>query len=81
MDGGSPLACEAGGRWFLAGLVSWSRDCTEPGTPNVYTRVSSFTNWLQATHLRMMGFATHQVYSQKRQWIQDRVDKINKEFA
>lgn len=61
MDGGSPLACEAGGRWFLAGLVSWSRDCTEPGTPNVYTRVSSFTNWLQATHLRMMGFATHQI--------------------
>ncbi|XP_063604573.1 serine proteinase stubble-like [Penaeus indicus] len=61
MDGGSPLACEAGGRWFLAGLVSWTRDCTVPGTPNVYTRVSSFTNWLQATHLRMMGFATHQI--------------------
>lgn len=61
MDGGSPLACEAGGRWFLAGVVSWTKDCEKQGIPNVYTRVSSFSNWLQATHLRMLGFLTHQI--------------------
>ncbi|XP_066938171.1 uncharacterized protein [Macrobrachium rosenbergii] len=61
MDGGSPLACEAGGRWFLAGVVSWTRDCEKQDVPNVYTRVSSFSNWIQATHLRMLGFLTHQI--------------------
>ncbi|XP_068225997.1 uncharacterized protein [Palaemon carinicauda] len=81
MDGGSPLACEVGGRWFLAGVVSWTRDCERQDVPNVYTRVSSFSNWVQATHLRMLGFLTHQVHSQQVRWIQERVDKINKEFS
>ncbi|KAK7075791.1 hypothetical protein SK128_026414, partial [Halocaridina rubra] len=61
MDGGSPLACEAGGRWFLAGIVSWSRDCENQDVPNIYTRVSAFSNWLQSTYLRMLGFLTHQI--------------------
>ncbi|XP_071547784.1 uncharacterized protein [Panulirus ornatus] len=81
LDGGSPLACEAGGRWFLAGLVSWSRGCARPDTPSVYTRATSFTSWTQATYLRMLGFLTHQGYSHKVRWMHERLEKINKEFA
>ncbi|XP_042218674.1 mucin-5AC-like isoform X3 [Homarus americanus] len=81
MDGGSPLACEVGGRWFVAGLVSWSKDCTVPGTPNVYTRMTSFTSWLQATYLRMLGFLTQNVYSNKQRWMHQHVHDVNKEFA
>ncbi|XP_042869820.1 transmembrane protease serine 9-like isoform X2 [Penaeus japonicus] len=47
LDGGSPLACEVGGRWFLSGLVSWSRGCAVSGGPTVYTRLASFTDWFQ----------------------------------
>ncbi|CAL4062060.1 unnamed protein product, partial [Meganyctiphanes norvegica] len=61
LDGGSPLACKAGGRWFLAGLVSWSRDCSKPGVPNIYTRTSTFTDWVQSTYLNMLGFMNYQV--------------------
>nr|XP_045621446.1 uncharacterized protein LOC123772386 [Procambarus clarkii] len=81
MDGGSPLACEAGGRWFVAGLVSWSKDCTQAGTPNVYTRVSSYTNWLQATYLRMLGFLTPHAFTSKQRWMYQHLYNINKEFA
>ncbi|KAK8727629.1 hypothetical protein OTU49_009659 [Cherax quadricarinatus] len=81
LDGGSPLACEAGGRWFVAGLVSWSKDCTQPGTPNVYTRVSSYTSWLQATYLRMLGFLTPTTFSSKQRWMHQHLHNINKEFA
>ncbi|XP_045123107.1 protein masquerade-like isoform X2 [Portunus trituberculatus] len=43
VDGGSPLGCEVGGRWFLTGLVSWSRDCSSSGPAGIYSRTSAFT--------------------------------------
>ncbi|XP_063604565.1 prostasin-like [Penaeus indicus] len=50
LNGGSPLTCEVGGRWFLAGLVSWGRGCNVPGAPLVLTRVASFMDWLRGVH-------------------------------
>ncbi|XP_047477086.1 transmembrane protease serine 9-like [Penaeus chinensis] len=50
LDGGSPLTCEVGGRWFLAGLMSWGRGCNVPGAPLVLTRVASFMDWLRGVH-------------------------------
>ncbi|MFI5831371.1 serine protease [Streptomyces sp. NPDC051578] len=33
----------------LAGLPSWHRGCARPGSPDVYTRIGAFTNWIH-TH-------------------------------
>lgn len=42
-DSGGPLVCEGG----AAGVVSFSgRRCGNPRTPDVYTRVSSFSDWI-----------------------------------
>ncbi|KAM8875365.1 serine protease 57-like [Spinachia spinachia] len=42
-DSGGPLVCEGG----AAGVVSFSgRQCGNPRTPDVYTRVSSFREWI-----------------------------------
>ncbi|KAI3380989.1 hypothetical protein SNEBB_010361 [Seison nebaliae] len=45
-DSGGPLLCRAEGfddRWYLAGIVSWGRDC---GNGGVYTKVSSYLKWI-----------------------------------
>lgn len=42
--------CEAeNGRWVLAGLVSWGDMCGSTNRPGVYTRVSSFLDWIEQT--------------------------------
>ncbi|XP_077440567.1 serine protease 57-like [Vanacampus margaritifer] len=42
-DSGGPLICDG----ETAGVVSFSgRQCGNPRTPDVYTRVSSFTDWI-----------------------------------
>ncbi|XP_026161400.1 serine protease 57-like isoform X2 [Mastacembelus armatus] len=42
-DSGGPLICDGA----AAGVVSFSgRRCGDPNTPDVYTRISSFTKWI-----------------------------------
>ncbi|CAL7938335.1 unnamed protein product [Xylocopa violacea] len=46
-DSGGPLLHQLGnGRWINIGIVSWGIRCGEPGRPGIYTRVSSYLEWI-----------------------------------
>ncbi|EZA53249.1 trypsin-1 [Ooceraea biroi] len=48
-DSGGPLLHQlSNGRWVNIGIVSWGIRCGEPGYPGVYTRVSSYLDWIFA---------------------------------
>jgi len=46
-DGGSPLVCDIGGSWQVAGLVSWGIGCGQKNIPGVYVRVGHYSQWIQ----------------------------------
>ncbi|XP_069102568.1 chymotrypsinogen A-like [Argopecten irradians] len=51
-DSGGPLVCKVYDHWTLAGITSWGYGCAEAHTPGVYTRVSSFLDWINGVMSR-----------------------------
>ena len=47
-DTGGPLVCQHGnGRWYLEGVSSWASPyCDANDAYSVFTRVSSYVNWI-----------------------------------
>ncbi|XP_037679249.1 serine protease 38-like [Choloepus didactylus] len=45
-DSGGPLVCEVNRTWLQLGVVSRGRVCLPSAAPNVYTRVSHFSDWI-----------------------------------
>lgn len=48
-DSGGPFVVTSPSGPLLAGVVSWGYGCAHPSYPGMYARVSSFTNWIDAT--------------------------------
>ncbi len=47
-DSGGPLQCQSSdGKWYQIGIVSWGLPCAHAKTPDVYTRVAYFHDWIE----------------------------------
>jgi secreted trypsin-like serine protease len=48
-DSGGPLVAKVQGRYVQFGVVSWGHSCADGVFPGVYTKVSSYTDWINDT--------------------------------
>jgi hypothetical protein len=48
-DSGAPAFTEVDGVAVVVGVVSWAVGCAKKDRPGVYTRVSSYRQWIEAT--------------------------------
>ncbi|XP_063076941.1 testisin-like [Engraulis encrasicolus] len=56
-DSGGPLVAKQGSVWIQSGVVSFGIGCGRRGRPGVYTRVSSYQDWINKTiHSDPPGF-------------------------
>ncbi|XP_055624127.1 serine protease easter-like [Toxorhynchites rutilus septentrionalis] len=46
-DSGGGLVAPVDGYYYAYGIVSWGYGCGRKGTPGVYTRVTSFLDWIE----------------------------------
>ena len=46
-DSGGPIQIEKDGQFFIVGITSYGKGCGSPGIPGIYTRVSSFIDWIE----------------------------------
>jgi secreted trypsin-like serine protease len=54
-DSGGPLVAKVQGKFVQVGVVSWGHSCADGVFPGVYTKVSSYKDWIDDT---MNGAAT-----------------------
>ncbi|XP_014781704.2 serine protease 30 [Octopus bimaculoides] len=49
-DSGGPLMCARNGQMFVVGIASWAViGCRRDGYPNMFTKVSSYSDWIFTT--------------------------------
>lgn len=57
-DSGGPLVVDMGGTWVQVGIVSWGEGCGRPDLYGVYSRVSSFVDFIYS-HVPEARFTPH----------------------